>query len=81
MGPEAIAFHAGPASARFTVEDRESLERQTWPDGHKEIEETITRLVILRKSDGLAEAAKLAGIKKPGFSMWAKKYGFVVKPR
>lgn len=78
----AIAFHGGAATARFTTHDRECLERQRWPDGHAEIEETISRLVMLRKTDSLSDAASLAGVKKPAFSMWAKKYGFIVgKPR
>ncbi len=77
-----LAPREGATAALFTDHDHECLDHQRWPGGLAEIEDTITRLLLVRKhgKHGGKEAAKQQKVGKSAISMWATKYGFRLKP-
>jgi len=76
---ESLAYHlhrAGASAMLLTADDYTRLDAQRWKGNHDELDECVSRLVLVRRLGSATAAAKELGMSTAAISQWAKKYGF-----
>jgi len=63
----------------LTGHDYTRLDAQRWKGNHDELDECVSRLVLVRKLGSATAAAKQLGMTVAAISQWAKKYGFKLR--
>lgn len=78
---ETLAHHlaeAGASGMLLRPDDYAKLESRAWRRNHDELDDTVRRLVLVRKL-GANQAAKSLGVSPSAISQWASKYGFKLR--
>lgn len=78
---ETVAYHlsnCGASGMLLRDDDYAQLQGREWRRNHDELDETVRRLVLVRKLGG-NQAARVLGMSPSAVSQWASKYGFKLR--